>query len=198
MSTSHTRGVISKYRYLWAVVTKIIAKTTESREISFSDNLIIMIFSFHTLEAYINYVGEILNPELWKVERNYFEKHPYQGCDGKIRKMFELCETNEPLRTTRPYSSVWMLKSLLDSITHSETDRGPGIINDTNEIIQLDKELFRGMVTSENARVAAEDAHKIISMIHELAKKKTDAPWPQFDPLEKNHQYSFYTTNSRQ
>jgi hypothetical protein len=46
-----------------------------------------MVFAFHTLDAYLNYAGEHLAPEIWQNEGEFFAKQPYRGFDGKIRKV---------------------------------------------------------------------------------------------------------------
>jgi hypothetical protein len=57
---------------------------------SFFHNLVALVFASHVVEAYLNYVGERLAPDIWKDERNYFRKEPYRGWEGKLRKVFEL------------------------------------------------------------------------------------------------------------
>jgi hypothetical protein len=181
------------------VVTRIIDNNEANRTISFHDDLVVMIFSFHTLEAYINYAGEVLNPELWKIERDYFSKKPYKGFDGKIRKLFELCKTNEPSRMERPYASIWKLKSLRDSIAHAKLEKKAYVISShDSEMISLHLEPFNGAVTHENAMIAVEDVSELIHFIHENAKKNSSDFWFQCDPLEEIFQHSSCDTNSRQ
>jgi hypothetical protein len=48
-----------------------------------------MVFGFQTVEAYLNFVGERLAPEIWDDERNYFRREPYRGWDGKLRKVMD-------------------------------------------------------------------------------------------------------------
>ena len=45
--------------------------------------------SFLAFEAFIHYLGEIVRPEIWAQERQYFRKPPYQGLDGKFRFLSE-------------------------------------------------------------------------------------------------------------
>ena len=193
------RGEVFVHKYLWHVVTRIVDNNEESGTASFYDDLVVMVFAFHALEAYINYAGEILSPELWKTERDYFSKNPYKGFDGKIRKLFELCKINEPSRLERPYSSVWKLKSLRDSIAHAKLEKKTYVItSNTSEMISLHQEPFNGAVTHENALTAVEDVSALIHFIHGNAKKNSNDFWFQYDPLDEIYQHSSCETNSRQ
>jgi hypothetical protein len=108
------------HRELWAVVERQLGHAAGTPRGSAKDHLVAMVFSFNTLEAYLNYAGEHLAPQIWKDERNFFRSEPFRGFDGKVRKVLELVGLEEPIRTDRPYSTVWMLKDLRDLIAHAK------------------------------------------------------------------------------
>jgi hypothetical protein len=81
-----------------------------------------MVFALHAFEAYLNFVGIRLAPDLWEDEQNFFRKEPYRGFEGKVRKVFELCRLTEPDRLARPYSTIWALKALRDLIAHGKIE----------------------------------------------------------------------------
>jgi hypothetical protein len=199
MPKSNLLSEVFVHKYLWVVATRIVDNNKTDESISFYDDLISMIFSFHTLEAYINYAGAVLNPELWKTERNYFSKNPYKGFDGKIRKIFELCKMNEPSRMERPYSTVWKLKLLRDSIAHAKLEKKAYVLSSrAGEMISLHHEPFNGVVTHENAMIAVDDVSNVIHLIHENAKKNSSDFWFQYDPLDEIYQHNSCETDSRQ
>jgi hypothetical protein len=61
-----SEGEILPHRFLWEIVEEqaALAKRLE-REWS-KPALVGMVFAFHTVEAYINYLGERLGPEIWQ------------------------------------------------------------------------------------------------------------------------------------
>jgi len=136
-----------------------------------------MTFAFHTLEAYLNFLGPRLAPGIWRDERNFFRREPYRGFDGKLRKILELAQVPEPDRSDRPYSTVWLLKELRDMITHAQAERFSQAIEyppeypaSLREETRVDYMPFGALVTAENAHRAATDVEEFIERIHSAAK----------------------------
>ena len=72
------------HRRLWEIVEAEATLATELDEGWRNPTLVAMVFAFHTVEAYLNYIGELLAPDIWKDERNFFRREPYRGWDGKL------------------------------------------------------------------------------------------------------------------
>jgi hypothetical protein len=162
------------HRVLWFVVIRQLKHSAEQPTGSWHDDLVAMVFALHSMEAYLNFIGERLDPETWKNEREFFSKQPYRGFSGKMKKVLELVGMPEPSRDDRPYSTVWLLKNLRDQIAHPKTERysfttdrhpdeGIGIFHVAP---------FQGLVTKENAQAAYEDIEAFADALHELAKPK--------------------------
>jgi hypothetical protein len=161
------------HKELWRVVERQFEHAAAHPTGSLYDYLVAMVFAFHTLEAYLNFVGERLAPELWQDERNFFRNEPYRGFDGKLRKVLELVELPEPDRESRPYSTVWLLKGLRDLIVHARPERFRSVIEHTaDDQPSLHHTPLDGLVTVENAARAREDVAQFIETIHAHAKPK--------------------------
>ena len=168
------------HKELWRVVLRQLEHAKKMPSGAFYDDLVAMTFAFHALEAYLNYVGEKLAPEIWKDERNYFLKQPYRGFDGKIRKVFELTGLSEPKRDTRPYSSVWMLKGLRDLMAHGKVERiTDDFEHDAEEQSPWVRTPLDFLVTEANAEIARNDVASITKSIHDAARPKVDDVWFQ-------------------
>ena len=109
--TTH-EGENFTHRLLWCVVARQIENAKAQPNGSLYDDMAAMVFAFHAFEAYLNFLGIRLAPDLWNDERNFFRKEPYRGFEGKVRKISELCQLVEPERQARPYSTIWNLKDL--------------------------------------------------------------------------------------
>ena len=108
------------HKDLWRVVERQLDHALGTPRGAFYDDLVAMVFALHALEAYLNFVGERVAPEIWKDEREFFRNVPYRGFDGKVRKVLELVGLAEPACDIRPYSTVWVLKDLRDLIAHAK------------------------------------------------------------------------------
>src|SRR5260221_10404931 len=78
------------HRVCWEVVLEQHALADGRERDWYRPSLVAMVFAFHAVEAYLNFVGELLAPDIWKNEREYFKKLPYRGFSGKLRKVMEL------------------------------------------------------------------------------------------------------------
>lgn len=158
------------HKDLWHVVERQLEHSARHHAGSFHDDLVAMIFAFHTLEAYLNFVGGRLAPEIWQDERNFFRNEPYRGFDGKLRKVLELVAMPEPDRGLPPYSTVWLLKKLRDLIAHARPERFAKVIDhDPDHKPGLYHTCLDGLVTSENAARARADIEQFIEDIHACA-----------------------------
>jgi hypothetical protein len=122
MTTEEHYGIQYTHRLLWQVVEDQ-AEIARTRERDwFGPSLVAMVFAFHTIEAYTNFAGEVVAPDIWAKERDYFRNQPYRGWDGKMRKLLELVAI-EWRPDTRPFSTVVRLKTLRDAIAHGKAER---------------------------------------------------------------------------
>jgi hypothetical protein len=137
-----------------------------------------MVFAFHAIEAYLNYVGMFLAPSIWANEREFFKKEPFRGFDGKIRKVFELCDLVEPDREARPYQTIWKLKELRDLIAHGKPQRIDQSYQHPagTEAPTMDTELSH-LVTREKTCFARDDVLSVATVIHIAARAKIDDVW---------------------
>ena len=179
------------HKELWRVVMRQLDHAKRVPAGAFYDDLVAMVFAFHALEAYLNYVGGKLAPNIWKDERNYFRKEPYRGFHGKIRKLFELAGLPEPARDTRPYSTVWLLKDLRDLMAHGKVEKISDVFDHSrDEESPWVQTPLGSLVTEVNAQMAQDDLKSVAQAIHDAARSKIDDIWFGTVPFEGVLQYN--------
>lgn len=113
------------HRLLWRIVKEQAEEAEVRTEGWFSPGLVAHVFGYHTVEAYLNYVGERIAPGEWKDERSYFKKEPYRGALGKLRKVMDL--TAVPWKPEdRPLATILKLKDIRDLIAHGKPEKFSG------------------------------------------------------------------------
>jgi hypothetical protein len=169
-------GRVFIYRHLWQVVEKQFSHSEER----FSNDLVAIVFAFHTLEAYLNTVGEILAPDIWGKEREFFKKDPYRGFYGKLKKILELVRISEN-EISRLSPTVKWLKEFRDQISH-------GKVWDYSFEENQNKDMFwsplHGMVTHQRATKIRDDVVALIELIHSKANRKKGKPFFDSKALE--------------
>ena len=113
---------------------------------------------------------------LWENERN---EKSIRSFSRKAKKVFELCDLQEPNKTARPYRTIWDLQILRDKIAHPKPIRFDQTIYHTDEepTPNADYELLRGLVSFQKTVIAVEDVEALITTIHAAARFKIDDVW---------------------
>src|SRR5579872_1595803 len=138
------------HRTLWRIVIEQ-AEEAEKRCEGWSYPAVVArVFAYHTVEAYLNYVGERVAPEIWKDERNYFRNEPYRGALGKLRKVMDLVglpwtPDNRPLKT------VLDLKEIRDLIVHGKAEKLQGeVIHPLHNMVPYPVSTLRESITPKD------------------------------------------------
>jgi hypothetical protein len=158
------QGEVFVFRELWQVVKRQRGRAETEPTGSFYDHLVALVFAFHTLEGYINFIGERLEPNLWAKERRAF-----RSVMDKFYKILELVSLSPDL-PARPFSSVNWLKGFRDVIAHAKTERFARILEETGPILpSLYVEPFGNFVTPDQTSIICDDIKAVIETIHAAA-----------------------------
>lgn len=112
------------HRLMWAIVEEQ-RTVAEERERDWSNAaLVAMVFSFHAMEAYLNYVGLRLAPEIWENEREHFRK---TGFKGKLREVMNRAGLGWA-SGKRPLQTVLELEKLRNAVAHGRPEKRTGKI----------------------------------------------------------------------
>jgi hypothetical protein len=199
MGTAAARSTIEGRRFLhkelWRVVERQLEYSKANPKGAFYDDLVAMVFALHALEAYLNYVGQLLAPEIWKDEREFFRREPYRGFDGKVRKVLELAGLREPDRAFRPYKTVWALKDLRDLMAHAKPeDFLLEVDHHVDDVPPLLTTKLDSVVTASAALEARDDVSAFAQSIHSAAASKISDIWFRDSAFGGVLQYSSSST----
>jgi hypothetical protein len=178
MLKTSVEGESLLHRRLWRVVELQVSLSAERKVGSFYTDLVAMVFAFHTIEAYLNFVGERLAPDIWQDEQNFFRNEPYRGFNGKLRKVLELVELPWSKHAPRPLKTVLELKYLRDIIAHAKPEKflDPITHPDGTEPPPIVPELDQ-LVTEQTRAMAIKDVEQFLNQVHDLASHKVNDIW---------------------
>jgi hypothetical protein len=134
-----------------------------------------MVFAFHTVEAYLNYVGEHLAPQVWRDERTFFREEPHRGWRGKLRYVMGLVDLPWPEPVARPLATILELKQLRDLIAHGRSERLAGeVVHPSDTLLPFPSSTLMSMITPRDKLTPVlPDVEQFLDQIHSLAKAKT-------------------------
>jgi hypothetical protein len=156
------------HRQAWSVVLRQIEHAEATPRDVLYDYLVAMVFAFHSLEGYLNFVGDKIAPELWINERESFKD---TRLFGKLTAICKCCRISVPDTGRRPYATVAQLKKLRDAMAHPKTRKARGRI----EFVEgkppplFAKSYLASLVSHEKTLRARDDVKQIADQIHQAA-----------------------------
>lgn len=173
MATLHIKTVIEgevfTHRVLWYACQRQLCVARSDPKDSRYFYLTAMLMAYMVFEAYINYLGTKLSPDLWEDERNNFRAQPYNGTSGKLLKLCELFDVPFPNKGVRPYQSIALLKQLRDMVVHGKPDEFKKTVKHSAEENPCIIEYKLGeYVSKEKAEQAIADTKQLIDNLNTL------------------------------
>lgn len=129
-----------------------------------------MLFAYLTYEAYLNYLGERVAPDAWRNERQFFNREPYRGIAGKLKKIAEVCNIGDFDTGGRPYQTIVELCKLRDYLAHGKPDRYEMSLKHmrSSEPGLFHSNLYQ-LVTPEKMKRGIEDVRSFGELLHRRA-----------------------------
>jgi hypothetical protein len=159
------------HKDVWRVVQKLIDYAEANPKGALYDDLIAMVFAFHAIEGYLNYLGEKVVPDLWRDEKKLFRDNP---VPDKLAAVCERCNLAVPDYGKRSFSTVSELKKLRNAVARPKTRKTRGKVEyDEHKPPPLfPKSYLSGTVSHQRAIRARDDMKNIADQLHAAAREK--------------------------
>jgi hypothetical protein len=159
------------HKSAWCVVGRQLEYAVANPRGALYDDLVAMMFAFHCIEGFLNFVGEKIAPDLWEDEKNQFIG---TGIDGKLDAICKQCGLSQPDKGRRPYSTLSMLKVLRDAMAHPKIHRTQSVkpFTEGKKPSLFSKTYLSELVSHEKAVRARDDVKRIADQIHKSARGK--------------------------
>jgi hypothetical protein len=108
------------HRLLWDSPLRHLVIAAERPDDSWMLHLSAGLLAAAAFEAYLNYLGGEILPNIWAKERSFFSTSPYRGTVGKLKCIADELKWDLPPKSREPLSGVVELLSLRDKIVHAK------------------------------------------------------------------------------
>ena len=112
----HVKQEIYAHEYLWRSSTFLLEKAKAEKE-TFHLLLPSLLMGFLAFEAFVNFCGFVLRPELWKEEKKHFKG---KGIEEKLEELLEKLPTFSWQKGRCPYQTIKGLEAFRDSVAHGK------------------------------------------------------------------------------
>lgn len=174
-----TRIVNKKTQYthkiLWAACKRQAELARDSDEDRPYFALTAMLMAFFTLEGYLNFIGEILCPDEWKFEKEFFSRRPYQGIKGKIKRIANAVHILG-VHTRPEYQTAMLLRELRSYAVHAKVDEYEEVLEHRGTDLPPAKlSPFGKRVLPEQMERAIDHVKSFCDLFHIRAKAVSDS-----------------------
>ena len=108
---------IYTHEYLWRSASMLIEKAEEQNNGSYHFLLPSLLMSFMAFEAFVNFYGFVLLPDLWKDEKENFKG---KGVEGKLEVIVEKLPGFSWQKGNPPYQRIKSLEDFRDIVAHGK------------------------------------------------------------------------------
>jgi len=108
---------IYTHEYLWRSASMLLEKAEAEDEASYHFLLPSLLMSFMAFEAFVNFCGFVLLPELWKEEKKHFKG---KGIDGKLEVIVGKLPSFSWRKSEPPYQRIKSLEAFRDIVAHGK------------------------------------------------------------------------------
>ncbi|MEX2164006.1 MAG: hypothetical protein WD823_07160 [Sulfuricaulis sp.] len=108
---------IYTHEYLWRSASRLLEHAEKQTEGSFYFLLPSLLISYMAFEAFVNFCGFVLLPELWKDEKKHFKG---KGIEGKLDKIVTKLPDFSWRKGEPPYQRIRNLEDFRDIVSHGK------------------------------------------------------------------------------
>jgi len=108
---------IYTHEYLWRSASILLEHAEAQTEGSFYFLLPSLLMSFMAFEAFVNFCGFVLLPELWKEEKKHFKG---KGIEGKLDEIVARLPNFTWRKGELPYQRIRNLEDFRDIVSHGK------------------------------------------------------------------------------
>jgi hypothetical protein len=166
-----TEGEEYLHKEVWRVVQRQLDYAEVNPHGALYDDLVAMVFAFHAMEGYLNYVGEKITPDQWHNEKAQFSE---SGLTGKLTAICARCGLTSPDYGKRPYGTLSEVKKLRNAMAHPRTRKTGGTVeyDEQNPPPLFPRSYLSKMVSHQRALRVRDDVKCIADQIHAAARGK--------------------------
>jgi len=119
MTTISVSEEVYTHEYLWRAAEVMAQESEQSEHNSLYFRIAALLLSYLAFEAFINFLGQLLFPEVWANEKDAF-KGKGDIVEAKISKLMEKLTDFEWRKGEAPYQKIKLLKDFRDIVTHGK------------------------------------------------------------------------------
>jgi len=114
------KGIAYPHEYLWRASRKSLTMAETNDREQYYLLMQSLLTAYLAFEAFINSLGECLDPDAWKNEKTFFNQPDYYGIEGKIKRLAEKLPNFVFKKGKRPYQIIKKVGKFRTLLVHGK------------------------------------------------------------------------------
>lgn len=163
---------VYNHRILWSTACKNLKLALEVPGDQMFFSLASMLLFYFAFEGYLNWIGDLIVPEVWKKERDFFSREPYQGTLGKYLFLCRMLGLPLPEASQGAFQRVKELQQLRDMAVHPRAERGRRAVKLAEGYFPpIYRRRLEEKVSLRKAEHAKKDLNSLCDELHKAARQ---------------------------
>ncbi len=159
------------HRILWATAQKNLAQSRASENDALYFALSALLMMYFSFEGYLNWLGHLIAPEVWEIEKDFFNKPPYRGTLGKYLFLSKVLVLESPDKSKGPFQTVKELQQLRDKAVHPRVERGTKNVKySEGKVPPRHRSWLSTKVSDQKRDIAEKNIQQLVNELHQAAK----------------------------
>lgn len=146
------KGTAYPHEYLWRASSKSLAMAETNDSKQYYLLMQSLLTAYLAFEAFINFLGECLDPNAWKNEKTFFNQHAYYGIEGKIKRLAEKLPGFIFKKGERPYQIIKTVAKFRTLLVHGKPYHFEKEVPDEGSETDMYEFIWDEHVSLENVR----------------------------------------------
>lgn len=159
------------HRILWEAAERNLLQATSSNKDAKFFAIGAMFLFFAAFEGYLNWLGTRIAPEVWKDERQFFSRSPFQGTLGKYLFLAKILHMSNHDPSQGPFQTATDLLELRNMVAHPKAEAGEKLVKFTEGCFPpLYESKLGKKVSPKKALRAKNNLKELVDGLHREAK----------------------------
>jgi hypothetical protein len=118
--TMKIKGITYPHEYIWRASSRSLTMAETNEREQYYLLMQSLLTAYLAFEAFINSLGECLDPDAWKNEKTFFNQKSYYGIEGKIKRLAEKLPNFVFEKGKRPYQIIKKVGKFRTLLVHGK------------------------------------------------------------------------------
>jgi len=113
-------GIAYSHEYLWRASSRSLVMAETNDQEQYYLLMQSLLTAYLAFEAFVNFLGEYLDPDTWKDEKEFFKQKPYHGIEGKVKRLAEKLSDFKFKKGQAPYQTIKKVGDFRNILGHGK------------------------------------------------------------------------------